>query len=1418
MAKKRDWLKKVGEWLINQSKEQDINKDAFEKKEIVEEELHNVLDKQETNQYKTQKKKSILNEITAERAYKIFLLSWEDEGYSPRYFLTIGEAKVILDTLEIQFKEELTKWLFNSANQVEIIHDLEKIINRGRPAASDNINSIRAFSFISILLKKDQFDFIETREEEQAEESFKSIADERKEEEQVEESFKSIADERKEEEQVEKNSDLFSKKNIHPLFSDQNLEKDSSDNLISETSSDKDVEKKVIEVKETITNKTIQPEQKLDQNNSSKSPEIPISKLEIAIPTYNALRRGNIDNISDMIDMDDDDFLALRNFGPQKLDDLKSALGKMGIQIPYMFQANSNRKSTELKKIIKKQNYDEVFWEECTKRFLKEKVTLDNIIELLDEFTEFTIEINQGGFATKNYSNNIQTEFNILVSSFKVESIKSSIDENIRNYVISLLFKKFIIHKNSFEAIKWINNIKKLIFKNPKYLELIFKRLEGESLTDIGKYFNFSREYVRQMESRFLNYLDISSNDFRSNFSDYFQKKKYAKENNLLRDYIDKYRHLPFLNEKNSLIENSSFLKNISKMSLFERLEIYKNHNLDIPNQEYDYHYDFVTNTSGIVGNGYWQDIHNLKEYLYRHARVLGEPDLMPKQTSTPYKIKGVVQRHGGQSVVARKIGLKYQGQLVNTDGSRAYWTEGRLSKLLDDVNKFANQNIDLMPSYGQIIDFFKATQLDEYKNKKPASAVAALTKLGNLAWLEVAQRFQRKYFSGISQKVTVQFIKAFVRDLGEHLTVLSPAELYVLFQAQGINRKEQEKFSRTFDVLIDAVQTGVVDKKDLEDWSNNLEVPSIKELLNLGGEVRLKNSKEEKELRLLKRKAKILKREYEDSKSIKLNEITKEDLPNLDPGRTLRALDKAAGILEGSGTDAERIEFLKAKASSKLWDSCFSDEEFLIRNLESSNLGIDTYSEEVRKKFLEEYNGAKNLKIPDSYKFRDLKGRERKPKLMQKLVSFRLLRDKRILNLSGTGTGKTLSAILASQICESQRIFISCPNGVIDSWVRTFKSGFPDAILHVKPENWLVNPVLEKVNVVIVNHERFQDRFSDNLLKFCTEFSSDMIVIDEIHQSKKRKLNESSQRRSLINQFIRISVNLNPETRVLGLSATPVINNIYEGRSLVELVTQETLFDVKANDELNSCMNLYQHFILNGIRMNPGNLSRTEIIPKNVDASALLPEIIAFTRRGLYHDVERLLVKPKLGVLKECIKKGEKIIIFITLIQGTLVPITNWLKKSNFSFCVYTGNDKEATEVGFKDSLDEFIRGDTEVLVASIQCAGTGVDGLQSVCNKAIFFQLPWTSTEFEQSIGRLDRDGTEFDSVSVYLPLTNINLPNGDSWSWCQNKMERIRSKKDIAKAAVDGEIPDADSMFTPNEASKYWLEWLKRLEGES
>jgi superfamily II DNA/RNA helicase len=264
--------------------------------------------------------------------------------------------------------------------------------------------------------------------------------------------------------------------------------------------------------------------------------------------------------------------------------------------------------------------------------------------------------------------------------------------------------------------------------------------------------------------------------------------------------------------------------------------------------------------------------------------------------------------------------------------------------------------------------------------------------------------------------------------------------------------------------------------------------------------------------------------------------------------------------------------------------------------------------------------------------------------------------------------------------------------------------------------------------------------------------------------------------------------------------------------------VSQETLVGVDKQMDLNACMSLYQHFVVHGIRMNPGRLPRTELVLMDVDATSVLPLVIGATRRGSYHDVEQLLVQPKLDALDACLESGQKTVIFITYIKNTLDPLCRWLEQHSYGYSVYTGGDKEAREAGFVDSLDEFIRGSTDVLVATIQCAGTGVDGLQSVCNRAVFLQLPWTSTEFEQAIGRLDRDGTEFDSVKVYLPITDIHLPNGERWSWCRSKLDRIRSKRDIAKAAVDGEVPDEVSMINPSKASEYWLGWLKRLESES
>ncbi len=1152
-----------------------------------------------------------------------------------------------------------------------------------------------------------------------------------------------------------------------------------------------------------------------------------ISFEELGFPSVisDSLKWYGFFDLSDLIGLEEKDFLNFKDIDVQELDKLKILLKTFDLTIPISLD-QSTKYLSDLKrnKITDEQNnesYVPGFY--LTFEEFKEFLSIEEI-PTISGFNSFENKIKELENSPKK--NNILI---LLITSFQIldaidfeynflSAKELTISKKTLKYFLLLKFLAI----NSFEKNQeWLIKFNKAIQRDEyqKKLLAFLLQIHGITLSEIGKKFDLSRERVRQLCARIVKDFGLEFRDIKDFTKDVKRGITFIEEKNEIIKLIKRFGRLPINSDIcDANLNKNQIFQNVQKIFLSERIDLYNKFDLSIPAIEFDYHFEYLREND-YPGPRYWSNFDLLKEYIFRHAKDIGEPELMPKQTSFIRRgASGAITRFGGQSAVAKKLGLKYQGQLVNESGGRVFWTEERINRLLHEVNILFDQDPEVMPGYSQVVDFFDLTDIEIFKGKKPQSAMARMTSMGNLTWAETAEKYGKKILIGKSQRANTNYIKAFVRDLGEHLAVLTPSELYVLFQAQGIGSKGRSNYSRTFDFLIEAVQNGEIKKKDLQDWSNNLEVPSINELLNLGSELNSKVcSKEKRDLILLNRRKRIINEAKNSPKIIDLNKVVREDLPKLDPIKSLKALDKAAGLINIQGSDSSLINFLKAKATAKLWDNCFSDEESLIKKLESNYFDKDAYSSQIKNTFLDEYYGAKALEIPNVYKFKDLKGREREPKLMQRLVAFRLKRDKRLLNLSGTGTGKTLSAILSAQICKCKRVFISCPNGVVDSWLRTLQSAYPSACVHVKPDNWEVNVQNNDVNVVIVNHERFQNRFSEDMLRFCMEYETDLLVIDEIHQSKSRDPKRESQRRALIGEFIRIGFNLKPDIRILGLSATPVINNLYEGTSLLELITQQKIIGTNTND-INACMVLYQNFILNGIRMNPGNLSRTKIIRKDIDASHLLPNILEITnspKTGNYHEIERLLVRPKLSSLRKFVKKDQKTIIFITNIKGTLIPLKNWFTKEGINFCVYTGEDKDATEVGFHDSLDEFIRGQTNVLIASIQCAGTGVDGLQSICNNAVFFQLPWTSTEFEQSIGRLDRDGTEFDSINIYLPITNLNLPNGDNWSWCQSKLDRIESKKDIAKAAVDGDMPDSGSIISPQEATKLWLKWLKRLE---
>jgi len=1399
------------------------------------------------------------------KAWKAFEHAWQEAGLSIQFFLESDELTSTLAVLDKTFEDELIEWLFQLCTKPEALRNLAAIIERGQVRPTDNVDSIRAFAYVSVAIRsrpipqasrptdhsqvskhhpdpelaqapKQPLDNDQAQEAgspqttsqtrtTSATTSHQAASGEQ--EQSKDEAKEGIPNQAIEELRLSlRTYNSLKRSEIHTLLdlagkTEENLLglKNFGAKSVNEVSVS--LEKLGLGLPFAISDISGQQRQSVAENaNGTQSGPDRIGELKdlgLSARSLNSLHRGKVYSIADLISCTQSDLLSFPNLGPTSLEEIRSALTGRGFTLAVhssLAEAGDKRDAESI------EVQTEEAWDQLKQKAVENYATSFLSHEQLGELVQNTPQN-----PASNWLNELLIRLHADVSyltdnvSLGDESTPCELQPSI-TALKEVLFGR-LLGESLVQAQAQTNRLSRSLTEaNIRNWRVYLQRCTGKTLTSIADDNNppVSRERVRQMEAKIIKAVGIKPIDLVSTIKESQTAGEDAAELVAIQDWMTCLERFPISTDKEpSEAERSYLWDQVIGMNLKERLKLLAKHKIAPSSQEYDYHYTYVTDRTGPVGTGYWREFENLKQFVIRHAAAIGAPNVMPNQTSFPDSVRGVVTSYGGQSKVAMKIGLEYHGQLVGENGGRTYWTEEKLAKLLLDINSHLGLPEDLMPSYGQVLEFFAISQEHPYQDKKPYSAIAALTKMGKFHWSEVAKRFNKRFISGESQKaVTISYIKAFVRDLGEHLDSLTPSELFVLFQAQGINRGEREKFSRTFDALVDAVQSGMVDKDQLRSWADNNEVANINDLLELGVELKEESTLEKREQLLLERRSKQLNSEFPESETT--TDLSVEDLPTLEPKAVLKALDKAVELVESSSSDGDKVEFLKAKATAKLWDACFRDEQALIRKLRMFQTSTDSYSYEVRQAFLEEYEGAKSLNIPPSYAFRDLKGIPREPKLMQRLVAYRLERDMRLLNLSGTGTGKTLSAVFAAQVCGSRRILISCPNGVIDSWRRCFESAYPSATLHIKPDGWTLDELDDGVNVVVVNHERFQDRFAQELLGFCIGFQADLVVIDEIHKSKRRSADVSSQRRKLMNEFIRISININPDLRVLGLSATPVINNLYEGRSLIELICQELIVDVGEKVDLNACMNLYQHFVVSGIRMNPGKLPRTEISLNEVDATSLLPQIVRATKRGSFHDIEQLLVPPKINSLAGILKHGCKTVIFITYIKNTLKPLCSWLASNEFSFSVFTGDEKEAQDEGFSDSLDEFIRGDTEVLVATIQCAGTGIDGLQSVCNRAVFFQLPWTSTEFEQAIGRLDRDGTDFDSVIINIPITDISLPDGQRWSWCRSKLDRIESKRDIAKAAVDGEIPDAATLISPGEASKYWLKWLEKLDQES
>ena len=560
-----------------------------------------------------------------------------------------------------------------------------------------------------------------------------------------------------------------------------------------------------------------------------------------------------------------------------------------------------------------------------------------------------------------------------------------------------------------------------------------------------------------------------------------------------------------------------------------------------------------------------------------------------------------------------------------------------------------------------------------------------------------------------------------------------------------------------------------------------------------------------------------------EELSEVDINEIVNETIDASDEedskdNTELREKElKSLGNNITSSLDDERIQFLVSDFVNNLWYDVLNH-KLDINRIKNLELDQDV-PQSIREKFIAEYEAVSNLIIPEGYTY------QHAPLLMQKLIAYRLADRKRYGNWSGAGAGKTIGAILAGRYVGAKNTLIITFNSTIGEedtrgWTQEVRDCFADSKIYTKIGKHITFDNRYN-NYLILNYETFQQKGSANYVIDLLERNKfDYVILDEVQSVKQTFVGNENQskRREVIFGLIGKVRELNPDYYLMPMSATPVINNLVEAKSLVELIEFTDLDDVDTRANIPNCIELFRRLTNCGIRhknIEDNILKNNEFTLVDVEANHLFNEVELIASDD-FLGKDRLVLEAKLEAIKPYINSSKgKTIIYTYYVDGIDDFVYNYLTNLGYKVGMYTGGTSKRSR---EESLSEFISGKYDILLGS-KPISTGVNKLQYVSDRIIILSLPWTDAEMEQLTHRINRKGSYFteEGIDVIIPLVSIS-DGKKTHNWDLHKYNRITYKATVANAAVDGIIPDKlipsrDTIIkNADDVSGEWLERLK------
>ena len=687
----------------------------------------------------------------------------------------------------------------------------------------------------------------------------------------------------------------------------------------------------------------------------------------------------------------------------------------------------------------------------------------------------------------------------------------------------------------------------------------------------------------------------------------------------------------------------------------------------------------------------------------------------------------------------------KYKSRGEFSKKCKSAYTAARRNGWLDDCD-WLEPKLRSWDKKSCLEEASKYKSRKEFSNKCRGAYAAALRN----GWLDDCDWFETKYF--------------YKED---KLHLLESADLENMSNHQLIELISQDRLPREFKILIKSEGGSKERKNDIkklkEELSDDTKTDEEKEE-ELNNEVdKIEQEELNKEVEQAEKTIDTVDGEDEEP-----TEIDRYNLPEL----TIQELKTYDKYFVSYG---EKNDYIAKESINRIWNCVLADEKYVER-LAPLKEDCGEWLKYIINTFLEEYRLVKQEQVTEDYKF------EYEPSLMQKLMSYRIATNPYYGNWCGTGAGKTNAFLIASRRIDARVTVCVCPNSVVDTIRKSIIKVYPNSnIVVVKSMEDIVSYNREQYNYIIFNYEKFSQPYSTEMVdKLVSLNIIDFICFDEVHRTKN---NESSTNQNLTN--LRIFANKkNENLKVLGMTATPLINNLGEVRNLLELITGTSFSEIIKDNKctINNIHNAYKYLMLYGFRYVPDyNITCKEEKIKIISDS-LTEQLVNFNNSDV-NDIEGLFIHCKYNNIKQYITN--RTIIYTQFIKKLIPNIKKELKNDGITFREYTGEiDSEERD----RIITDFGEHKFDVILASSPIT-TGVDGLQKYCDNIIILSLPWTNAEYTQLIGRVNRQGSNFKQVNIIIPQVFIELNDGKMWSWDEKRYNIIKTKRTLSDAVVDG-----------------------------